>query len=380
MRKTGPDQATAVDLHAMTAERFPLIPRAKPVCRALEARVAQVRQRAHQASRRTDQSLVRAAEAHNFVALIMSDCGLPNRARELCWQQFEIFLTVRPLNAATAKLALQPLINLGRLLIRDADGTAAYELLEALFEAIKSRTDTVVDGRKVQLADLIGHDDDHRELITWMWSVLLADGTRALTRTGRWTEALQHAEQHKGIGERLLDGRQVAILANCDAGDHDTALRMLADSSIPTPWEEAVAACMRVLCLRLADRLADSHINTMVDQYLELEPAPEHVVFHVRLGLAVIDLATADDRVPQVAAVVVRDALEVADAYAARDVLSHKTCRALTDANASRALTDILRASGLGCGTMPAQLLDDLMESLKISEASLANALTAQVS
>jgi hypothetical protein len=66
--------------------------------------------------------------------------------------------------------------------------------LEALFEAVKSRTDTVIDGRKIRLADLISRDDDHREVVKWMWSVLLADGTRALTRAGRWAEALRHAK------------------------------------------------------------------------------------------------------------------------------------------------------------------------------------------
>ncbi|MGH3903080.1 MAG: hypothetical protein ACRDTE_02600, partial [Pseudonocardiaceae bacterium] len=42
-------------------------------------------------------------------------------------------------------------------------------------------------------------------VIRWLWSALLSDGTRALTRAGRWAQALQHAQQHKGIGQRLLD-------------------------------------------------------------------------------------------------------------------------------------------------------------------------------
>lgn len=151
MRKTGPGQAEALDVHSMAAERFPLIPRPKPVCRALEARVARVRELADLAGQGANESLVRAAEAHNLAALIVSDCGLPELARDLCWQQFEVFLTVRPLNTAMAKLALQPLINLARLLVRDGDGTAAYQVLEALFEAIKSGTDTVIDGRKIGL-------------------------------------------------------------------------------------------------------------------------------------------------------------------------------------------------------------------------------------
>lgn len=166
MRKTKPDQAvSASDLHDMMTQRFPLLPHTKPICRALEVRVARVSHLARLASQRTDESLVRAGEAHNLTALIISDCGIPGLARELCWQQFEIFRTVRSLDAATAKLALQPLINLGRLLIRDGDGDTAYQLLAALFEAVTSQADTVIDGRKISFGHLIRHGDDHREVI-----------------------------------------------------------------------------------------------------------------------------------------------------------------------------------------------------------------------
>jgi hypothetical protein len=244
---------------------------------------------------------------------------------DLCWQQFEVFLTARPFDAATAKLALQPLINLGRLLIRDGDGIAAYQLLEALFDAVKAQADTVIDGRKIRFDDLISHDDDHCEVVQWLWSVLLADGTRALTQAGRWAEALQHAKQHKGIGHRLLDGRQVAILAHCAAGDYDIACSVLADTSATAPWEEAVAACLRVLCLRLADRPADSAIAAMADYYLGLEPAPEVLAFRTHLGLTVIDLAggIGQPDATQAATRLVSEAVAAGDGYAARDVLAH---------------------------------------------------------
>lgn len=50
----------------MVARRFSLIPRTKLACRALEMRVARVRALAHLANQRTDESLLRAAEAHNL--------------------------------------------------------------------------------------------------------------------------------------------------------------------------------------------------------------------------------------------------------------------------------------------------------------------------
>ncbi|MGI9003097.1 MAG: hypothetical protein ACR2GH_15810 [Pseudonocardia sp.] len=362
----------------MMAQQFPLVPHTKPVCRALEVRVARVRHLANLASQRSDESLIRAGEAHNLTALIISDCGIPGLARNLCWQQFEIFRTAQSLDAATAKLAVQPLINLGRLLIRDGDGTTAYQLLAALFEAVKSQADAVIDGRKISLGHLIGHGDDHGEVIRWLWSVLLSDGTRALARAGRWAQALQHARQHKGIGRRLLDGRQVMILAQAADRGFDAARSMLADTLTPTPWEEAVAACLAVLCRRLADQQAAFDITEMVDRYLRLEPAPEHTVFRVRLGLCVLDLAADTGETPQIADVVVRDALESTDAYAAHAALSHQTCHAHTTPGNSRALTEIVRTSWLGRGTVPASMLDDLMASVRASEASIANALAAQ--
>jgi hypothetical protein len=212
-----------------------------------------------------------------------------------------------------------------------------------------------------------------------MWTVLLSDGTRALTRTGRWAEALQHVKQHKGIGDRLLDGRQVAILAHCEAGDYGTARHLLADSSTATPWEEAVAACMKVLCGRLADRPSDSDIATMMDRYLVLDAVPEHVVFHVRLGLSVIDVAADDRRAAQVADVVVRHALDTADAYAARDALTHETCLAHTNVEATQPLTEMVRASGLmtasahQCTTLQGPLLDSLINSAQVAEKVLAS-------
>ena len=128
MEETRPGQdAPAADLRDLAAQRFPLVPRTRPACRALDVRAARVRDLARLADQHTSESLVRAAEAHNLAALITSDCGLPAVARKLCWRQSRIFLAFGPFNSATAKLALQPLVNLGRLLLRDGDGTAALQ-------------------------------------------------------------------------------------------------------------------------------------------------------------------------------------------------------------------------------------------------------------
>jgi hypothetical protein len=133
-------------------QRFPLLPRSKPVCRSLTDRVDRVRRQADLASQRTDEALLRAAEAHNLAALILSDCGMAQAARDLCWRQFDLFATSGPYDQATAKLALQPLVNLGRLHTRDGNGTAAYQLHEALFRAAQSRSDAVIDATRIDMA------------------------------------------------------------------------------------------------------------------------------------------------------------------------------------------------------------------------------------
>ena len=229
----------------------------------------------------------------------------------------------------------------------------------------------MIDGRTISSSHLMSHEDDHREIIQWLWSILLADGTRALARAGRWADARRHAEQHKGIGRRLLDGRQVGILAHCMARDYDMARGVLAGTSALTPWEEAVAACLTALCLTAAGCPAGASITTMMDTCLALEPAREHAVFQVRLGLCVLDLANGAKLAPQVAGAVVRDALEAADAYAALDAVTHQTCLSHAPPDAFRALTEVMQASGLGRGTIPGDVLDNLMESVRVSEASM---------
>jgi hypothetical protein len=320
-------------------------------------------------------SLPLAATAHNKAALIASDCGLPDLARSLCWRQFDVYLRATTVfSAQTAKYALEPVVNLARLLIRDGDGDGAYRLLDTLYHAVRSQTDAVIDGRHVSFQDLTGSAEDHRTLCQWLWAVLLGDGTRAQVRAGRWDQALAHAEQRGGVGRRLLDGRQVAIVARCLAGDPDTALKLLDESALSESWEEPVAACLTVLCLRTGARQADSAIATMVDHYLRLEPVPGLVVFRARLGLTVLDLAGGVEQpnAAQAAGRLLGEAVEAGDGYAARDVLAHNGCRERLTGAEERALAAAVRSSGLGSGALPAHLMADLLTAVEISETTTA--------
>jgi len=317
-------------------------------------------------------SLSLAAVAHNKAALILSDCGLPDLARSLCHRQLDLHLRARPLGAQPARNALEPAVNLARLLLRGGDGERAYQLLDTLYDAVRSRSGTVIDGRPVTFRDFTVTDENHRALCQWLRAVLLADGTRALASAGRWDHALAHIERHAGIGHRLLDGRQVAILARCNAADPDSALSIVQDSATPEPWERAVAACLTVLCSR--SRPAESAITAMAGHYLALEPDPQLLVFSVRLGLIVVDLAgdTQPRAVDRAAARLIRQTAEYGDGYAARDVLAHNACRArLTDAE-EHALAAAMLSSGLGRGQLPQKLMTDLQTAVKASEVITA--------
>ncbi|GAA1928139.1 hypothetical protein GCM10009716_39960 [Streptomyces sodiiphilus] len=351
----------------LAARRFPLIPRGKPPCPPLDARLAQIRTRA------TDRTLLRAAQAHNLAALTASDTGQPELAHQLCIRQVTLFLAAQPFNADTAKLALQPLINIGRLLTRDGQGTAAYHLFEQLLAAAKSRTETEISGTTVSFARLTTSAAEHREIVRWLWTVLLTDGTRALVQAGRWTEALHHAHQHNAIGQRLLDGRQIAILAHSATGDHEIALATLDASDTAAPWETTVAATLRTLCLTRADQDSGTAATQMADRYLALDdPGRDHSAFRTRLGLCALDLTPDPATRPRITDALTRQALEAQDAYTARDLLTHRSGNATAGTDTRSALQDLVHAAALGRGTLPTEQQADLLESARLSETTLA--------
>lgn len=73
----------------------------------------------------------------------------------------------------------------------------------------------------------------------------------------------------------------------------------------------------------------------------------------------------------QVIGRVIREAVAGDDAYNASHVLSHQLCRSSMTETDEAVLADIVESSGLGRGTMPTNLLNDLMASVRISEAQL---------
>jgi len=356
-----------------TARRFPLIARPRPACVPLHQRVADLRERAQAAER--DSDMAAASAVHNLAALLASDVGLPDLARQCCHRHTMVYLRARPLDAKAAIRALEPLVNLARLHIRDGHGEHAFTLLDTFYTAVASRADTTLDGIPLPAATLTASPDAHQELRRWLWAVLLATGARALARAGHWNQACTQLHRHKGIGRRLFDGRQVAVLARATAGDTHSALALLADTLPGEPWENAVTACLTALCRQHTDQPADP--DTLLDRYQHLDTHPGLAVFHTRLGLSIID-ATGDIEHPaarRITADLLHRATTTPDGYTARDLLHHDGCASVLTDHQTHHLTETVHACALGSRAIPAPLQADLTAALDNSEAVLTRTL-----
>ena len=356
------------------ARRFPLIARPRPPCAALPQRVASLCERAQAAER--DSDMAAASAVFNLAALLASDVSLPDLARHWCHRHAMMYLRARPLSAHTAIRALEPLVNLARLHIRDGNGERAFTLLDALYTAVASRVDTTIDGIALPAATLTASPDAHQELQRWLWAVLLATGARALARAGRWNQACTQLHRHKGIGRRIFDGRQVAVLARATVGDTGGALALLADTIPGEPWENAVTACLTTLCRQHPDQPADRDIATLLDHYRQLD-SPGLAVFHTRLGLSIIDATGGIEHraARHIAADLLHRATTTRDGYTARDLLGHDGCVSVLTDRQAHDLTETVNACALGSHAIPAPLRTDLSAALDTSEAVLTSTL-----
>lgn len=266
------------------------------------------------------------------------------------------------------------LVNLARLHIRDGDGDAAFDLLDTLYEAVVARTDVVIDGIALSMARLIDHGDHHQQVRQWLWGVHLADGTRALTAAGRWQQAHDHLRHRNGIGQRMLDGRQVAVIAHATAGDSAGALELLRHTAPGEPWEDTVTACLAVLSD--PEPTMESR-TTMLDRYQQLTCGNGLAVFHTRLGLSVIDAAGDEkcEHAHDIAADLIRRIAASPDGYAAREVLAHEGCDAFLSGHQRSQLQDMVNRCGLGRPIPSTQMEAMLSAALATCEGTIARAL-----
>ncbi|KJY28463.1 hypothetical protein [Streptomyces sp. NRRL S-495] len=340
------------------ARCFPLVARIRPACLPLDARVGQLAELADTAYRQNDPG--QASTVFNQAALLASDLGLSEYARELCHRHAALHLSRGPLPAKSAIRALEPVVNLGRLHIRADHHDRGHHFLLDLYRAVATATEAVLDGITVP-AELTETDQQRAEVRAWLWRVVIADGTRALTAAGRWKDALRHIEEHRGVGRRMLDGRQVAVLAAATTGDPPAALTLLEGTEPGDPWEDAVTAVLTALC-RPGDHRAAEHA---IGHCLDFEPEQGLVVFGTRLALTALDAAEPDTPAARrLLAQLVGRTGEVGDGYALRDLLAHGGVRRNLDPARGVELERALASCGLGAGVLSAALRDRLEGAL----------------
>ncbi|MFF4576679.1 hypothetical protein [Streptomyces sp. NPDC001410] len=330
--------------------------------------------RTYHPSHRADR---RAGGVLNYAALIASDVGLPDLAADLCWKQHAVFADTGHLTGDIAVMALMPLINISRLLTREGDGEAAYDILTRLYRAAQRRGTAEICGNTVDLSMLTSTDADHRKVCEALWVNVLVDGARALARVGRWTEAAEAMAAHRGIGNRLLDGRQIKIMALMERG-LDQQARDTIDSTNPTElWENAIAALLRIYCRPATSPAPPADLDLALQETDELiaTPDPSTAAFQTRVGLTALDLVR-DRTSPSVARL--QDAIAdvaVLDAYAARDVLSHPLAHPRLTSEQRRKLDAALTLSGLGTGHLSSTHMRSLAAAVEKAEDALRDLL-----
>ncbi|MEV7872736.1 hypothetical protein AB0P17_43090 [Streptomyces sp. NPDC088124] len=308
---------------------------------------------------------------------VASDLSLPQLAREMCHQHAAAYLHACPLPGMTAIRALEPVVNLARLQIRAGHADDGRQRLLALYDAVNTGARAQFEGITIP-ADLTVSAEDRQEVRSWLWRVLLADGTRTLTTAGRWAEALAHIETHRGVGRRMLDGRQVAVLAALTAGDTPSAEDLLARTEPGEPWEDAVTRCLTVLTRRAAGRPIQRHLLDLVTTYLVRPDEHGMTVFNTRLGLTVLDtIPSADDPAARrVVEELHRRATETTDGYAAREILAHPSFTALATDREKQDCRALLHACALGAGGFPAGLHDEVKAATCLSDCVIRSSVT----
>lgn len=340
--------------------RFPLVPRSRPACLPLPERVELLCSKARAAAAAGNRSS--ASAVFNLAALLASDCGRPDLAREWCHQHARLYLDVRPLHQQAVLQALEPLVNLARLRVRAGDGSGACEVIGSIHRAVVTRTDITIDGVLVPAGDMATTREEHREVRRWLWAVTLVTTARAHAIQGNWKAARAALDSNSGIGNRMLDGRQVAVLAEITAGRSSEAERLVAETVPGDPWEQTVTATLRAL----AEPSAASW-DALCKAWGAMGPLrPDLAVFRTRLGMTVqaVLARAGDPRADVVGVDVLQAVLDGKDGYGARDVLSSPMTAQLLAVDEHEILQVRMEGCAFDSG-MPRPQLDRLATALE---------------
>ncbi|MEU8238518.1 hypothetical protein AB0C07_09755 [Actinoplanes missouriensis] len=355
--------------------RFPLIGRPRPICPAIELRIQEVLDAVTAAEQVTEDRMHHAAHALNKAALIASDARMADFARDVCWQHIDVYRNLgRPLTFIECRYMLEPVHNLARLKIRANHGTTALTLLEEMYQAVTTRTDLAVEGQVLPVGELVGNRGDEQALRRWVWLQLVGDGVRALALANRWPKAAEHAQDHNGIGNHLLEGRQAAIIADLIAGRSSEAMERLTSTALTEPWEHEVMSCLRVMCI--SQEAVEQQLRLAFRRMRTSNQDPQYASYRTRLGLTIMVLAKGicPELAEEARISTVGDAIRSADGYAARDVLN---CGGISDALAGHERTQLAQIStGSGLGvSLESASLRQVMQASRDAKKMLAAAM-----
>nr|WP_307795382.1 hypothetical protein [Actinacidiphila acididurans] len=305
----------------------------------------------------------------NQTALLASDVGDSDLASDLCHRHAAAYLHACPQPGATVIRALEPVVNLARLLIRAGRHDEGRRHLLALYESVSAGVAARVENIDVPAA-LTTTAQDQQEVRAWLWRVLIADGTRALTTAGRWADALDHIKEHRGVGKRMLDGRQVAVLAALTSGDAHGAAELLAGTAPGDPWEQAVTMTLAVFCDRALGQLVEDDLDGLADVYERMPAEPGMTVFTTRLGLSMLDaIGHAEHPAAyRIAESLHRRSTATTDGYAARECLASLAFDAAAQPGWRTGYRQLVKDCSLGAGTLPGGLLTELMEAVCVGD------------
>ncbi|MBQ1022846.1 hypothetical protein [Micromonospora sp. C95] len=349
------------------AARFPLVARKRPPAKPLDARVTRLAGLAGLAHREHDPE--KASMVFNGAALVASDCAAAELAELWCHRHANLYLSRAPLNGYTARFALEPVVNLARLRIRAGDGESAHRLLTDLYQAVVDSDPVVISGLEIHPRQLPAEAEERAQITHWLRNVLLSDGTRALTITGRWTDAMTHIQRFDGIGDTLRDGRQVAVVAQLIQGNTPAATAILNRTTIEHPWEELVRDLLHTWSAATAGDQSRAD-RELIDRASTMAPGSGLSVFRTRLVLTALDLSTtvAAELIDRLATEVIQQQ----DANPARDLLNHPAI----GPEHHGPLQQMINASGLGLGHLPEPAHRTLSSALDLAATVLRNSQT----
>ena len=314
-----------------------------------------------------------------MAALLASDCGMNDLARDLCHRQIQPYTRLRrPLTADEGRLMLGPALNLARLDLRAGSPDNALRRLEEADQAVAADRDLAVDGSMLPVSAISGTGEEHANLRNIVRALHVGDGVRAHAMAGRRHLAAGLAETLGGVYPRLLEGRQAVVIARCLAGELDDARRVLEKATLAESWEDQVAACLAVLASPAGEDTGT--IDTMTRRFLT-DPLPaDKVLFRADLASSVVALSRQirPDNAAQVAVAAANEAIQARDAYAARDILASPAAASLLGPRSRKELALIADESGLGRGTIPPALADILRLTVDKALASQGTALAGQ--